>query len=133
MIVCFVILLSSIHYMYDYIKNEFTETREVPTFYNYTKKDIFNKDDSNENEKKQNKEKQTKKEKKNEKHKDVTEEKYSEKQTIENDYTPIYQLEKPIEQNVIDTVSSLPILVSTKHDECKKETNDLDDYFKSLH
>ena len=145
MVVCFVLLLSSIHYMYDYIKNEFTETREVPTFNDYTKKDIHNKEDSNENVKKQKREKLMKKEiikdnahesdtiilpesDKRKKHDDNIE-----NSSIEQDYTPIFQLETPIEQNVDNIVSSIPVISSIDHKENKKETNELDDYFKSLH
>ena len=164
MVLCFVLLLSSIHYMYDYIKNEFTETREVPTFNDYIKKDIYDKESSLENPKREKGEKQMKKEKVSEKvsekasekankissengiekqhlkEKDIKEEHKKEKEekpkeilSTEQDYTPIYQLKKPIEETVDHTVSSIPIIPSVDHVEDKKETSELDDYFKSLH
>lgn len=131
MVVCFVLLLSSIHYMYDYIKNEFTETREVPTFNDYTKKDIHIKKDSNENVKKQKREKQIKKEKPIEKEQEL--EKISENVSTEDDYTPICQLKQPVKENIENienTTSFNPVILSVVD---KKETNELDDYFKSLH
>ena len=157
MVLCFVLLLSSIHYMYDYIKNEFTETREVPTFNDYIKKDTHDKESSLENPKREKGEKQMKKEKvsekankissengiekqhlkekdiKEEEHKKEKEEKPKEMLSTEQDYTPIYQLKKPIEETVDHTVSSIPIIPSVDHVEDKKETSELDDYFKSLH
>ena len=164
MVLCFVLLLSSIHYMYDYIKNEFTETREVPTFNDYIKKDIYNKETSLENPKREKGEKQMRKEKTSEKtsekankissenekekqhvkdkdikeeenkiEKEEKEEKTKDMLSTEQDYTPIYQLKKPIEETVDHTVSSIPIIPSVDHVEDKKETSELDDYFKSLH
>lgn len=149
MVLCFVLLLSSIHYMYDYIKNEFTETREVPTFNDYIKKDTHDKESSLENPKREKGEKQMKKEKvsengiekqhlkkkdiKEEEHKKEKEEKPKEMLSTEQDYTPIYQLKKPIEETVDHTVSSIPIIPSVDHVGDKKETSELDDYFKSLH
>lgn len=132
MVLCFVLLLSSIHYMYDYIKNEFTETREVPTSNDYTKNDIYNNETSNEIPKKEKREKQIKREKPIEKDQKLEkiQENDSENISTEDDYTPICQLKKPIEENVDNSVSSIPITTSAEH---KKETNELDDYFKSLH
>ena len=128
MVVCFVLLLSSIHYMYDYIKNEFTETREVPTFNDYTKKDIRIQKDSNENVKKQKREKQIKKEKPIEKKQELENDK--ENISIEDDYTPISQLKQPTKENAENKTSFNPVVTSVVD---KKETNELDDYFKSLH
>ena len=124
MVVCFVLLLSSIHYMYDYIKNEFTETREVPTFNDYTKKDISIK--------KQKREKQIKKEKPIEKKQELEKiyENDSENISTEDDYTPISQLKQPTKENAENKTSFNPVITSLVD---KKETNELDDYFKSLH
>lgn len=158
MVLCFVLLLSSIHYMYDYIKHEFTETREVPTFNDYIKKDIYDKDNSYENAKSEKGEKKIKKQKAGEKMNEKSSENWIEKQHLkekdikeeenkkeekeektkdmlptEQDYTPIYQLKKPIEEMVDHTVYPIPIISSVDHVEDKKETNELDDYFKSLH